>query len=141
MASLAPPRTPLAGGGAGPPRSRVLTLPNPAPIPDTNPVPNPVEPRAHHLVTALPSILDHVVQRDDARGHDGAAGAVPVCSILNHVVQTSYRATRGRGDQSRTQTSTAEPCRLVRGRPRRRRRGIVTFRSHTWPSSAYHFRL
>src|SRR5512138_1069270 len=48
MAPRASRRTPLAGGGAGPPRSRVLEPINPAPNPDTNPLPNPVEPEAHH---------------------------------------------------------------------------------------------
>jgi hypothetical protein len=40
--------------------------------------------------------LDHVVQRDDVRSRDRDAGAVPVCSVLNHVVQRWGRADLGR---------------------------------------------
>lgn len=68
MAPRASRRTPLAGGGAAPLRSRVLTAASPFPI--LIPIPfRIVEPRAHHPGTprslhfgSADSALDHVVQ-------------------------------------------------------------------------------
>jgi len=82
----------LRGGEAGPPPLRTVTASNPDAIPGRIPAPNPVESGAHPPGSALPSILDHVVQRGGARGRDRDGGAVPVCSILNHAVQASGRS-------------------------------------------------
>jgi hypothetical protein len=64
MAPRASRQTPLAGGEAGAPRSRVLTPANPDPNPDTNPVPNPVEPGAHHPGTVQTGYMGDKVDRE-----------------------------------------------------------------------------
>lgn len=63
MAPSATRRTPRQRGGAGLQGSRAVTSASPASNPVPIPMPNPDDSGAQPQGTALPSILDHVVQR------------------------------------------------------------------------------
>jgi hypothetical protein len=108
MAPRASRRAPPEGGGAGPPRSRVLALANPASHPDPHPAPDPADSGTQGSGTALPSKLDHAVH--EPRGSRDPSNRFAQTSVDGAALRLR-RAGRARGDpRSSRRASRALPA-------------------------------